>query len=110
MNDYLLDVKHDWKVYGCSIMSDGWRNQKKLQSLIFLVYCPRGAMFLKSLDVSSLTKDVNTLFKLFDKIFQEVGVEHIVQFITDNDASYMSAGKKLMQKYGSFFWSPCAVH
>ena len=29
MDGYLLDVKNDWKVYGCSIMSDGWRNQKK---------------------------------------------------------------------------------
>ncbi|XP_030939808.1 uncharacterized protein LOC115964687 [Quercus lobata] len=67
-------------------------------------------MFLKSLDVSSLTKDADTFFKLFDKVFQEVGPEHIVQFITDNDSSYQSVGKKLMQKYGSFYWSPCAAY
>nr|XP_023886458.1 uncharacterized protein LOC111998598 [Quercus suber] len=60
--------------------------------------------------MSGLTKDVDTLFKLFDKVVQEVGAEHIVQFITDNDSSYKSAGKKLMQKYGSFYWSPCAAH
>ncbi|XP_050251787.1 uncharacterized protein LOC126698530 [Quercus robur] len=110
MNDYLLDVKNDWKVYGCSIMSDGWTNQKSAPIINFLVYCPRGTMFLKSLDVSGLTKDANTLFKLFDKVVQEVGPEHVVQFITDNDSSYKSAGKKLMQKYGTFCWSPCAVH
>ena len=94
MNNYLLDVKNDWKVYGCSIMSDGWINQKRAPIINFLVYCPRGTMFLKSLDVSGLTKDADTLFKLFDKVVQEVGYEHIVQFITD---------KKLMQKYGSFY-------
>jgi len=110
MNDYLLDVKNDWKVYGCSIMSDGWTNQKRAPIINFLVYCPRGTMFLKSLDVSGLTKDADTLFKLFDKVVQEVGPEHVVQFITDNDSSYKSAGKKLMQKYGTFYWSPCAAH
>ncbi|XP_075675191.1 uncharacterized protein LOC142644472 [Castanea sativa] len=67
-------------------------------------------MFLKSLDVSSLTRDADTLFKLFDKIVQEVGVEHIVQFITDNDSAYKSAGKKLIQKYGSFYWPLYAAH
>ena len=110
MDGYLLDVKNDWKVYGCSIMSDGWTNQKKDPIINFLVYCPRGTMFLKSLDVLGLTKDAETLFKLFDKVAQEVRVEHIVQFITDNDAFYKSTGKKLMQKYGSFFWSPCVAH
>ena len=60
-------------------------------------------MFLKSLNVLGLTKDAYTLFRLFDKVVQEVGAEHIVQFITDNDSSYKSAGKKLMQKYGSFY-------
>ena len=35
MNNYLLDVKNDWKVYGCSIMSDGWRNQKKAPIINF---------------------------------------------------------------------------
>ena len=66
-------------------------------------------MFFKSLDVSGLTKDADTLFKLFDKVVQEVGAKHIVQFTTNN-SSYKSAGKKLMQKYGSFYWSPCVAH
>ena len=56
----------------------GGEIKRKLQSLIFLVYCPRGAMFLKSLDVSGLTKDADTLFKLFNKVVQEVGPEHVV--------------------------------
>jgi hypothetical protein len=37
-------------------------------------------------------------------------VEYIVQFITDNDSSYKAAGKKLMMKYPTLFWSPCAAH
>ncbi|KAF5458537.1 hypothetical protein F2P56_022560 [Juglans regia] len=67
-------------------------------------------MFLKSIDTSGLRKDSETLFDIFDKVVQEVGVENLVQFITDNDASYKAAGKKLQQKYDSFYWSPCAAH
>ncbi|XP_065637294.1 uncharacterized protein LOC111990224 [Quercus suber] len=76
----------------------------------FLVYCPRGAMFLKSIDTSGLTKDAETLFNIFDSCVQEIGVEYIVQLITDNASAYKKAGKKLQQKYGTLFWSPCAAH
>ncbi|XP_042988758.1 uncharacterized protein LOC122316292 [Carya illinoinensis] len=67
-------------------------------------------MFLRSIDTSGLKKDAEKLFNIFDEAVQEVVVKNIVQFITDNDASYKAAGKKLQQKYGSFFWSPCATH
>ncbi|KAK9984210.1 hypothetical protein SO802_033735 [Lithocarpus litseifolius] len=110
VNDILLDIKNDWKVYGCLVMFDRWTNQKQLQIMNFLVYCPRGAMFLKSIDTSGLTKDAETLFNIFDSLVQEIGVEYIVQLITDNASAYKKDGKKLQQKYGTLFWSPCAVH
>ena len=110
VNDFLLDIKNDWKVYGYSLMSDGWTNQKQQPIMNFLVYCPRGAMFLKSIDTSGLTKDAETLFNIFDSVVQEIGVEYIVQLITDNASAYKKAGKKLQQKYGTLFWSPCAAH
>ncbi|XP_050290083.1 uncharacterized protein LOC126728272 [Quercus robur] len=108
--DFLLDIKNDWKVYGCSLMSDGWTNQKQQPIMNFLVYCPRGAIFLKSIDTSGLTKDAETLFNIFDSVVQEIGVEYIVQLITDNASAYKKAGKKLQQKYGTLFWFPCAAH
>ena len=61
----------------------------------FLVYCPKGAMFLKSIDTSGLTKDAETLFHIFDSVVQEIGVECIVQLITDNAFAYKKAGKKI---------------
>ncbi|XP_075654755.1 uncharacterized protein LOC142624914 [Castanea sativa] len=110
VNEFLLDIKNDWKLYGCSVMSDGWTNQKQQPIMNFLVYCPRGAMFLKSIDTSGLTKDAETLFNIFDCVVQEICVEYIVQLITDNASAYKKAGKKLQQKYGTLFWSPCAAH
>ena len=81
VNDFLLDIKNYWKVYGSSVMSDGWTNQKQQPIMNFLVYCPRGAMFLKSIDTSCLTKDAETLFHIFDSVVQEIGVEYIVQLM-----------------------------
>ena len=47
-------------------MSDGWTNQKQQPIMNFLVFCPKGTMFLKSLDTSGLRKDAEKLFGIFD--------------------------------------------
>ena len=44
-----------------------------------------------------------------DKV-DEVGEENIVQFVTDNEASFKAAGHMLMEKRKHLFWSPCAAH
>ena len=67
-------------------------------------------MFLKSIDTSGLIKDAETLFNIFDSVVQEIGVEYIMQLITDNAFAYKKARKKLEQKYGTLFWSPCITH
>ena len=35
-------------------------------------------------------------------------MENVLQVITDAVASYIYAGRLLMAKYNSLFWSPCA--
>ncbi|GKV47791.1 hypothetical protein SLEP1_g54653 [Rubroshorea leprosula] len=96
VNEWLLSLKSTWSTNGCSIMADGWTNQRQQPIINFLVYRPRGSMFLKSIDTSGLTKDAETLERMFDEVVKEVGVENVVQFITDNDASYKAAGKRQM--------------
>ena len=74
VNDYLFDIKNSWKTYGCSIMADGWTNQRQEPIVNFLVFSPRGSMFLKSVDASGLTKDADTLFQMFDEIVQQISL------------------------------------
>ena len=74
-------------------MSDGWTNQKQQPIMNFLVYCPKGAMFLKSIDTSGLTKDAETLFNMFDSVVQDNA--YIVQLITDNASAYKKVGNKI---------------
>lgn len=108
--NYVNDLKKEWTTYGCSIMTDGWTSRRQEPIINFLAYSPRGTMFLKSIDTSGLRKDKETLLELFDQVVKEVGPENVVQFVSDNDASYKAAGQALQHRYGTFFWSPCAAH
>ncbi|XP_042974622.1 uncharacterized protein LOC122306256 [Carya illinoinensis] len=110
IQDYLQQIKKVWNDTGCTLMTNGWTNQKQQSIINLLVYCLKGTMFLKSVDTSGLRKDAETLFNIFDEVVQEIGPENLMQFITNTDASYKAAGKKLQQKYGSFYWFPCAAH
>ncbi|KAG5241831.1 zinc finger protein [Salix suchowensis] len=110
VHEYIFSIKAEWRVYGCSIMADGWSNRRNAPIVNFLAYSPRGTVFLKSVDTSGLRKDKETLLEMFDEVVKEVGQENIVQFVSDNEAAFKATGKALQQRYGTFFWSPCAAH
>jgi hypothetical protein len=54
-------------------MSDGWTDGKGRNLLNFLVHCPRGTMFLKSVDAFAHVNDATLLCDLLDGFVQEVG-------------------------------------
>jgi hypothetical protein len=47
-------------------MSDGWKDGKGRILLNFLVHCPKGTMFIKSIDASVHVKDATLLCELMD--------------------------------------------
>eukprot|EP00253_Pinus_taeda_P002491 PITA_02491 len=106
----LAEFRASWEHTGCTVMSDGWTDQKGRTLLNFLVSCPKGTMFMKSVDASAHIKDARTLCELLDLFIQEVGPSNVVQVITDNTANYVAAGKMLMERYSNLFWTPCAAH
>ncbi|KAH9308769.1 hypothetical protein KI387_036680, partial [Taxus chinensis] len=110
IDEYLKGCKASWAKTGCTIMSDGWSDGKNRTIINFLASCPQGTMFLKSVDASDRVKDANLLFELLDEIVLEVGVENVVQIITDNASNYVLAGKMLEAKHKTIFWTPCAAH
>ena len=76
----------------------------------FLVNSPEGTYFLESVDASSEVHDAFMLADLLGKKIEEIGKEKVVQVITDNGANYKAAGRILMERFPSLFWSPCAAH
>ncbi|KAH9293466.1 hypothetical protein KI387_041331, partial [Taxus chinensis] len=91
IDEYLKSCKLSWAKTGCTIMSDGWSDGKNRTIINFLASCPQGTMFLKSVDASDRVKDANLLFELLDEVVVEVGVENVVQIITDNASNYVLA-------------------
>jgi hypothetical protein len=106
----LAQLGETWKTTRCTVMSDGWTDGKGRSILNFLVNCPKGTMFIKSVDASAYTKDAQLLCELLDGFIREIGPQYVVQVITDNAGNYVAAGRMLMQRYPSLYWSPCVVH
>ena len=59
-------------------MSDGWIDVKGRTLLNFLVQCPKGSMFIKSVDASAQVKEAALLCELLDGVLQEIGVDNVV--------------------------------
>ncbi|WCJ26013.1 hAT transposon superfamily [Euphorbia peplus] len=110
VHDWYKKYRDQWKETGCTILCDHWFNGRAKSFLVFSVTCTKGTLFLKSVDVSGHEDDSSYLFQLLESIVLEVGVENVLQVITDNSASYVYAGRHLMTKYSSLFWSPCASY
>ena len=90
-------------------MADGWTDTRHRSLINFFVYCPRGMVFVKSVDASNIVQSTRNLFKLFDEVVTWVGPKNIVHMVTDNTSNYVSAGKLLCEKYKTISWSPCVA-
>lgn len=110
IKNYLVEYKASWAVTGCSILADSWKDTQGRTLINFLVSCPRGIYFVSSVDATNVVEDAANLFKLLDKVVEEMGEENVVQVITKNTPSYQAAGKMLEDKRKKLFWTPCAAY
>ena len=100
MKEYIASFAGIWKERGVSILCDAWTGPTKMSIINFMVYSNRGTIFHKSVNASDVEKkDGNYYFQLMAKVMEEVGVDKVVQIVTDNNATIKSAGKMLMNKY-----------
>lgn len=99
-----------WEKFGCTIMSDGWTDQRKRTMVNFLVNSPGGTIFLMSKETTDICKTADKIFEMLDEVVEKVGEDNVVQIVTDNAANYKAAGKLLMEKRKQLFWTPCGAH
>ena len=92
-NNLMKDHRECWAKTGCSIMVDGWTDKKGRTLLNFLVNCPKGTMFVESIDASSYSKDAEKLFQLIGKFVEQIGEVNVVQIVTNSTAANVLAGK-----------------
>ncbi|CAI9093803.1 OLC1v1029383C1 [Oldenlandia corymbosa var. corymbosa] len=103
-------VRNEWKETGCTVLCNSWSDDRNKTILAFSVTCPKGTFFLRSVDIPNCAEDPTYLFTVIEGVILEVGVENIVQVITESTKCFVYVGRLLMEKYSSLFWSPCASH
>jgi len=106
----LTKIKESWKKTGCTILSDGWSDMCHRPLINVLVSCPKGILFLKVVDSSGHKKTAEYIFKILEEAILEVGEDNVVQVVTDNASNCVGAGKLIMDKYKTIYWTPCAAH
>ncbi|GMI84882.1 hypothetical protein like AT3G22220 [Hibiscus trionum] len=99
-----------WVRTGCSILVNQWNTQTGRILLNFLVYCPEGSVFLKTIDASSVINSSDALYELLKQVVEEVGFKHVLQVITNCEEQYNVAGRRLAETFPTLYWTPCAAH
>ena len=111
MLHHVHGIRDTWATTGCSIVVDGWKDEKGRNLMNFLVDCPWGPICLRLCDISTLSDDVHSLVLLFEQVIAEVGVENVVQIVSHSASECMAAvGNTLMDKYPTLFWTVSASH
>jgi hypothetical protein len=106
----IKDQAQEWVKNGCSIMTDAWTDQKRRSIMNLCVNCSIGTSFVESKEVSADSHTGEFIFQFVDSFIEKVGVDKIVQVVTDNASNNMAAKDLLYIKRPNIFWSSCATH
>ncbi|RVW29997.1 hypothetical protein CK203_089826 [Vitis vinifera] len=95
-----------WAKVGCTIMGDGWIDNRQRTLINFLVYCPEGISFVKSVDASDIVKDATNLFQLFD---EDIGkMDHVAELVRRASKDYKSK-VAVSIILDNRFWNDCLI-
>ena len=67
-------------------------------------------MFLRAVDCEGQVKDVDFIARLLIESIESMGVDNVVQVITDNAKVCRAASVLVEAQYDHIFWTPCTVH
>ena len=95
---------------GCSIMTDAWSDRKRRSIMNLCTNCADGTSFISSKEMSHVSRTSEVIFDLVDKAIEEIGVDNVVQVVTDNVSNNMGAKRLLEEKRPHIFWTSCAAH
>ncbi|KAH7422563.1 hypothetical protein KP509_12G014500 [Ceratopteris richardii] len=100
--DVLLEpIRIGWKMYGCSILSDGWSDIRR-RHIINIMAIDRSAVGTR------ITGEY--IYEHIKCAIEEVGAENVVQVITDNASNCKRLGELVESEYPFIIWTPCTTH
>ncbi|XP_066374725.1 uncharacterized protein [Miscanthus floridulus] len=110
VQESLKSHQESWELNGCTIMTDAWIDKRGRGVMNLVVHSAYGVCFLDSVDCSVVKKDGRYIFELVDRCIEEIGVQNVVQVVTDNAKPNAAAASLLKAKHPSIFWNGCAAH
>lgn len=105
-------IRRGWAKFGCTILSDGWTDIRRRHIINILVSSCLGTYFLRAVDAGTDGQSITGMF-IYTHIRQaimDVGVEHVVQVVTDNASNCRRMGEMLEDEFPTIVWTPCAAH
>lgn len=102
--------KESWELNGCSVMTDAWTDKSGRGVMNLVVHSAYGVVFLDSVDCSEVKKDGKYIFELVDRCIEDIGEKNVVQVVTDNASTNLSAAAMLKARRPKIFWTACAAH
>ncbi|CAM8962187.1 unnamed protein product [Rhodiola kirilowii] len=94
---------------GCSILLDQLSTSHGATFINVFLYTPERTIFLKGVDISEILPSPETLCEVIKGVVEEVGVENVVQVVSNGDELYAAAGKLLSEVYPNILWNTCAA-
>lgn len=111
MQEYVKNIRQSWVITGCSILLDGWIDEKGRNLVNILVDCPQGPIYLRSCDISSFVGNSEALQLLLEGVIEEVGVDDVIQVVSHSTTGWAGAvGKQFMDRCKGVFWTVSASH
>ncbi|KAF6148205.1 hypothetical protein GIB67_011980 [Kingdonia uniflora] len=78
-SNWVDNFKVHWETYGVTIMTDWWTNGKGRTLINFLVNCPKGTVFLKSIDGSAHIHNAELIYKMLKDVIEEAEEKNVIQ-------------------------------
>ena len=72
-------------------MTDAWSDRKRISIMNICTNCADGTSFISSKEMSHVSRTSEVIFDLVDKAIEEIGVDNVVQVVTDNASNNMGA-------------------
>ncbi|KAJ6732661.1 HAT TRANSPOSON SUPERFAMILY PROTEIN [Salix koriyanagi] len=94
MKTYVKEISRSWASTGCSVLLDGWVDEKGRNLVSFVVECPGGPTYLRSADVSAIIDDVNALQMLLEGVIEEVGIDNVVQIVAFSTVGWVGSCRR----------------
>ncbi|XP_024536369.1 uncharacterized protein LOC112348313 [Selaginella moellendorffii] len=110
IKEKLAPFRDGWARFGCTIVTDGWSDIKSRSFINFMVTSIHGSIFWQGIDTKGEEKIGLWLWEQLRPIILDVGVENVVQVITDNASNCVSMGEHMREEFPFILHNRCVCH